>query len=70
MVKILEPAGFIEGILYKKKVIVTKGRHKGVSGYVKHEDRHAVTIFASGLFGDTGWYGMYYARTTDIKRIK
>lgn len=49
-----------------KKVIITSGRHKDVEGYVVYECHHAVAIKACGWFGQTGWYGMYYARKTDI----
>jgi hypothetical protein len=56
--------------LIGKKVIITTGIHKDVEGYVRYECHHAVGIEACGWFGQTGWYGIYYARKTDIKETQ
>ncbi len=54
-------------MLIGKKVIILSGTFIDVEGYVTHECHHAVAIEACGWFGQTGWYGKYYARKDNIK---
>lgn len=55
--------------LLGKKVLIIAGKDAGSEGYVKYEDRDAITIEAPDMVGVESWYGFWYARKEQVKEM-